>query len=421
MDMTMANGAFAAIPTPGAMPSYVGRQPILDRNLSVVAYELLYRAGPTARSAMFPSGSQATARVLVDGLLDIGADQLTEGRPAFVNLTREYLFRELPLPFTPAQFVLEVLEDVELDDAALAAMAALRRDGFKLAIDDAYRWCERTEKALPLVDYVKVDVLSCRPDELESLVAKLQRFPVVLVAEKVESWDAFKRCEALGFELFQGYFFERPQVVTGTRLGSNRLALLRTLAVLQDIEADFARVEEIIAADPGLGLKLLKLANSSIYGFKRSVDSLRQAVVLLGRDTVRDWVTLILMHDSLGKPPALTSQALVRAKFCQALATRTGAAYVDRQAFTVGLFSLLDALMDAPMDEVLANLSLPDTINVALLQHEGLAGELLRTVMRYEHGELDGQMAPVDTLQTCWVEALQWSSSVMGQLGRGTA
>jgi c-di-GMP phosphodiesterase len=401
-----------------ALRSYVGRQPIFDRDLAVAGYELLYRSAPTADAGIMPSGSAATARVLVDGMLGIGLDQLTDGRPAYLNLTREYLFRELPLPFAPRQVVLEILEDIELDAQALAAIASLRRDGFKIALDDVSKWCPRIEAALPLVNIVKVDVMGCQPAELERLAARLKPLPVVALAEKVESWECFKRCEALGFELFQGYFFERPQVVSGARLGNNRLALLRTLAVLQDMDADFARVEEIIAADPGLGLKLLRLANSSLYGFKRSVDSLRNAVVLLGRETVRDWVTLILMNDALCKPQALTSLALQRAKFCQLLAMRTGASDVERQAFTVGLFSVLDALMDVPMEEVLANLALPESICEALLRQEGATGALLTLVMRQEHGEVDGQRVPAELIEACWLEAMDWSTTVLGQLGR---
>lgn len=401
--------------------SFVGRQPIFTANLQLSAFELLFRAAPAAAdAAAMPGGTQATASVLIDSVFNIGLDPLIEDKPAFVNMTRDYLTGAAPLPFSPDRFVLEVLEDIVLDADLLAALDHLRAKGFRLALDDISAWRAEFADILPLIEFVKVDVMATPAAQLPGLVQALRAFPLVLVAEKVESWEMLDRCKALGFDWFQGYFLERPKVVEGDKIPHNRLALLQTLARLQDPEADFDAIQEIISADPGLSLKLLRLANSSMYGLRKKVESLRQVVIFLGLDTIKQWTCLILLGQHSNKPRILTAMALMRARLSQTITSARGHNDQATTAFTAGLFSVLDALMDRPLAEVLGQLPLSDTLRAALLTREGDIGETLTAVVALEHGQWEIAqllLAPTNEPEPLWIDALKWTHGLMSEIG----
>lgn len=401
--------------------SYVGRQPVFTANLQLAGFELLFRANASSGAAgPMPAGTQATAGVLVDSIFNIGLEELIEDKPAFVNMTRDYLIGAAPLPFGPDRFILEVLEDVSLDADMLAALDGLRAKGYRLALDDVERWHPELADALPLVEFVKIDVLAVAEAELPLLVQNLRAFPVTLVAEKVETWEMLDRCKALGFDLFQGYFLEKPKVVEGAKIPHNRLALLQTLARLQDPECDFEDIQEIIGADPGLSLKLLRLANSSMYGLRKKVESLHQVVIFLGLDTIKQWTCLILISQYSHKPRILTTLALMRARLCQLIASGRGRQDLATPAFTVGLFSVLDALMDRPLPEVLGNVQISDELRAALLQREGVLGEILSAVVALEHGQweiAELMLGPNGSAEPVWLDALRWTHGLMAEMG----
>ncbi len=403
--------------------SYVGRQPIFDLRMEPVAYELLFRSAPAGEATgAFPEGHQATARVLVDGIFDIGLERLIEGKPTFVNMTREYLCRELPMPFGPQHFILEVLENIELDDELLAALKSLREEGYRLAMDDISHWRPRLDDFLPLMEFIKVDVLACPSDALPELVKRLRAYPVTLVAEKVETWEMFEVCKDLDFGLFQGFFLERPRVIEGGKIPSNRFALIQTLAKLQDPDAEFDLIEQIIVTDPGLSLKLLRLANSAMYGLRKQVDSIHQVIVFLGMDTIKDWVSLILLSSYTDKPRVLTTTALMRARHCQLLAGRAGHPGQARLAFTAGLFSVLDALLDRPLEEILDSLPITAELRAALLRRDGVVGSFLAAVVALENWDWSAVEASglnTFSLQESWIEALDWTNGIMYEIGLG--
>lgn len=404
-----------------ATTSYVGRQPVFTANLQLAAFELLFRSEPGAISSQgMPDGTQATAGVLIDSIFNIGLDQLIEDKPAFVNMTREYLIGAAPLPFGPDRFILEILEDIALDHDLLASLDNLRAKGYRLALDDVERWHPELAELLPLIEFVKIDVLAVPEAELPMLIQHLRAYPVTLVAEKVETWDMLDRCKALGFDLFQGYFLEKPKVVEGAKIPHNRLALLQTLTRLQDPECDFNTIQEIIGADPGLSLKLLRLANSSMYGLRKKVESLHQVVIFLGLDTIKQWTCLILLSQYSHKPRILTTLALMRARLCQLMTSARGQSDLATPAFTVGLFSVLDALMDRPLAEVLSSVTLAEPLRAALMEREGALGETLSAVIALEHGQWDIAqllLAPKTTPEPVWADALKWTHGLMSEIG----
>lgn len=397
--------------------AFIGRQAIYDRNCRVFGYELLYRAAAADRTATFRDGDNATAEVIVTTFLDIGLERICADRHAFINLTRSYLVEGTPLPFPPERTVIEILEDVTLDDALLANVARLRREGYTLALDD-YRYDPDHAPLLDLIHIVKIDVRALSGAELREHFALLKPRGLRLLAEKVESEAEFREFHDLGFDYFQGYFLAHPKLVTGRRLPPNRLNTLHLLARLQDPDIEFEEIEAHLARDPSLSLRLLRYINSAAVGMRRHVDSLQRAVMLLGLLTLKRWISVLALTADNQKPRELVRTALTRARMSELLCAH-GAPAAPGPCFTVGLFSTLDALLDAPLDELLAELPLTGEVKAALLEHEGPIGEVLDCVLRYErcdfeHARLPGLGAP--ELRAAYVAAVDWSFKVTRDL-----
>jgi len=363
---------------------FVGRQPIYSRRLELYAYELLYR-GADVDFADFTEGDRATSQVLLNTFTEFGIERVVGGHLAFVNLTRGFIIGEYPLPVPRTQVVLEVLEDVEPDDEVLAGLKELRRRGFRIALDDfVYR--AGFEPMLELADIVKIDILGCDEAEIRSRFRELEPFGAKLLAEKIETRDQFDLCLDCGFEYFQGYFLAKPNVVQGTSVSPSRVNLLRLLAELQSPTCSFDRVQEIVAQDVTLSYKLLRHINAVIYGMPRRVESIRETVVYLGLNAVKNIAALSLISDMENTPHELIVTAMLRARMCELLARANGVRKCDTY-FTAGLFSTLDAIMGAALSTVLAKLPVTEELEAALTRGEGPIGEALRATLAYERGE----------------------------------
>lgn len=395
---------------------FVGRQPIFDRDRRVVAYELLYRTGVTAQAGVL-DGDCATARVLVNAFLEIGLEELVGPHRAFVNFTANMLGDGSVLALPPERVTIEVLEDAEVDAALVEAVRSLREKGYRIALDD-FVWHERWEPLLELAEVVKVDVPSLSPPELARDVERLRGRGLTLLAEKVETQEQFEALRALGFDLFQGYFFARPNVVGSRRLPANQLAVLRLLAALQDPEIDSLDVEPLISADAGLSYKLLRYMNSPFFGLSRPIDSIRRALAYFGVLPLKRWVSLLALSSVRSATPELLRAGLVRARLCELLAERSGAA--DPQPFfTTGLLSILDALLDRPMAEILAELPLAPATAAAILDHAGAQGAVLRCACAAER--CDWERADTAGVQTravheAWRAAVRWADEAIAAL-----
>lgn len=395
---------------------FIGRQPIFDRKLEIAAYELLYRRGMVP-SAEIAGGDQATLEVILNAFVDIGLDAVTDHRPAFLNLTRAFLTGQHDLPFSPQQAVLEVLEDVTIDDTLVDSLRKLKNKGFRIALDD-FVYSERAVPLLELADYVKLELPAIPPQALSRQVEQLRRYPVRLLAEKVETREDFEHCLKLGIDYFQGYFLSRPTVIQGQRVPPNRLVLLRLLAALQQPQAGIDEIEALIRQDLVLSYKLLKVINSPFYGLRTRVHSLRQATVLLGLRNVRAWASLIALAGQGDKPQALVQTAMIRARHCELLALAVQDP-TPETFFTVGLFSLLDALLDLPLPDILAQLPLDGVVLAALLEHRGAAGAALRCAQAYENADWDGVgFAPLSPgqIREAYLEAVRWAQCASATL-----
>lgn len=391
---------------------FIGRQPIYDRNLKVIAYELLFRGGDQDQAAVV-DGDQATSQVMINAFMDLGLETLVGELPAFINLTHNFLVGEIALPFSPRQVVLEVLEDVLPGPEVVAAIAALRKRGYTVALDD-FVYHESQDELLALAQIVKLDLIAPGAEPLAQQIAQIRAInPTArLLAEKVETLTMFERCKALGCELFQGYFFCKPHVMCGTSLPPNRLVILNLLARLQNPDTEVADLERLLVQDVSLTYRLLRYINSAAFGLRTQIDSVRRAITLLGINTIRQWVSLILLTRIEEKPLALMVTSLVRARMCQRLAEHLRRADSERY-FTTGLFSTLSAMLDRPLPELLDKLPLNEDIKQALLNGSGDMGRLLSLVIAYEQGDwavLDHatEFEP-SQLREAYLEAVGWA------------
>ena len=399
---------------------FVGRQPIYNNKLEVMAYELLYRSNQE-NHAQFLDGDVATTEVIINAFLEMGLEQLVGRYPAFINLSRAFIVGDRPLPLSHKRVVLEVLEDIEPDAELIEALRKLARQGYIIALDDFVHRPE-FEPLLELAHIVKVDVLGVEPEVLAQRVNRLRRGNLKLLAEKVETHEQFEHCKQLGFDYFQGYFFCKPNVVQRRVNPANRLVLLGLMAELQHPQTDLQKLEQLVAQDATLTYRLLRYVNSPCVAMRRKIESLRRALVIIGSNTIKNWITLILLTRLDDKPRELMVTALVRAKMCELLGAAHNEHGLDR-FFTVGLLSTLDAMLDKPIEELLEGLPLVDEIKAALLRYEGLLGSVLRRVLNYEQGawgEL-GTALTAGVYQQSYLEAVQWANDSITALIDGNA
>lgn len=396
---------------------FVGRQPIFDRHLRVYAYELLYRHG-YVDSAVITDFDAASSEVVINSLIELGLDRLVGTRKAFCNFTRGFLLEGANVPFSTSQLVVEVLETVTPEPEVLEAIRSLSKSGHIIALDD-FVVTDELRPLVELADIIKVDVLEQSREQVKEQVEKLRSIKKLkLLAEKVETNEDFIFCRNLGFDYFQGYFFSKPQVVSGRKMPPSRLAMLRLMTELQRPDIDLAKLEEVIETDVNLSVKLLRQINSSFYSLMSEVKSIRQAIVYLGLMHIRNWACIVAMGSVDDKPQELMTMALIRAKMCELLADSEDS---ERKGmfFTVGLFSLLDTIFDAPMDEVLNSLPLTNEVNRALLEREGVLGNALECVESYEQANWNKVFASgydEELVAHAYLEALDWSTAVVESL-----
>ena len=396
---------------------YVGRQPIYDRKQGVIAYELLFR-NSEQNFAQIDNPDKATSELIVNTLTEFGLNNVVEDKLAFINLTRSFITGAMPLPGAQDRLVLEVLENIEPDDAVLNGIQRLKQQGYTIALDD-FIFHPHLEPLVQVADIVKLDLFAFENGGLAEHVQRLTKYPVKLLAEKVETHEVYQRCVELGFDYFQGYFFCKPNIVVGQRTPANRLALLNLLSKLSDVDASVDSLENLISQDVTLSYRLLRYINSSNYSLGKTIDSVKHAIMLLGIETVRSLAYLIIVSSVEDKPFELFVIALIRAHMCELLATELGEKNAAPIFFTVGLFSVIDAIMDKSMQDVLDQLPLSDDVCAALLDQSGRMGEALHCAIAYERGEWDEveyQNISDQQIRDVYLRSLNWCRDFMGAL-----
>jgi EAL and modified HD-GYP domain-containing signal transduction protein len=357
----------------------LARQPIYNQALEISAYELLFRSADTGNSASFSDGDKATSQVLLNAFGEAGLESICGTHPAYINFTKN-LILELP-PFNPSQFVIEILEDIQVDDALIKALELAKSQGSKLALDD-FVLDHNSAPLLHLADIIKVDVLSLTEKQITRFAKAFIPRGMSMLAEKVETHEMFQFCKDLGFELFQGYFLSRPKIIEGHAIPENKLIVLRLLKELQDPDIDGANMSEILSQDPQMSYKLLKLVNSAAFVRVNKCTSLQQATATLGLDHIRRWASLLALGNLEDKPLALRQTSLERAFICQRIGERIAKTinqHSPSEFYTVGLFSLLAAFLDQPLLDIIKGLALPSSMEEGILHENGLLGLALHT------------------------------------------
>ncbi|MBS1703061.1 MAG: HDOD domain-containing protein [Armatimonadetes bacterium] len=388
---------------------YMARQPIYDRNMQLVAYELLYRRGNAVTPPEFSSDDEVAA--LANVLIEVGLDRLVGKTRAFVNVPQSLLSSEALRLLPPKRVTLEILENTVWTEEVEAQIKDLKALGYQVALDD-YVFESRHQQFLKLVDLVKVDMLGVPPGlDIQSSILKLRRPGQQFLAEKVETHAQFQKCLAMGFNLFQGYFFAKPKTIRGTGVRTNQSMSISLLAKIQDPNTTMHELENLIVSNVALGHKVLRLVNCVANGLTKRVDSIQQALMFLGTAKIRTMASLAVITSIPGKPSELYRLAMIRAKFCEA-AARYARFNDPEKHFTVGLFSVLDALTDTPMNDILGELPLaPDVIDA--LRGDGepnLCKDSLQYVLQVEHGAWEQtNVAFRDVPANAYPEAVEWA------------
>lgn len=390
----------------------MARQPIFNHQLRVVAYELLYRNQEGTNPLPLITGDQASSRVILHSYTSISEAGNLRVLPAFVNFTQQMLEQGSLPSVSPKEIVIEVLEDCLITPELVAAVQQLASAGYTIALDDFIFH----DDAIPLLEIariVKIDLRALTPAQLEEQVLKLKPFKVRLLAEKVETHEEYQQCKRLGFELFQGYFFSKPQLLKGSNVGSSKAILLQLISSLNNTEVEFSEIVELIERDPGLTYKLLRLVNSSAFGLKREVSSIQDTLVYLGLTELKKWLSLITLADNPDKPTELTRQVLMLARLCELTAIEEKLESPG-QAFMAGLLLHLDGLLDTAKDEILSQIAVSDEIRGAVLNGEGKLGSLIGHAEAFVRGDLEtSDTALLERLHQCYLESLQWTRTSM--------
>lgn len=379
---------------PSAVQPVFARRPILDRNVRTVGFQLLLPEEADVRDAW--------------------QKILPAAQPMYVTVTAEYLVDCGPPPFHSAGLVLVQARDAAVDDPLLSVLPAIRERGFEIVLEGP---SDRPglESLLELVDLVRLDVLALGEREALGELERLKRRGVAVLAAELHTEDAFTRFRDAGSDLFQGRFYERPGPAGRRPVPVGSMDALSELVDPGSAETEFARLEDVIRRDAGLSYRLLGYANSAFVGLSRPVGSVREALLRLGSRKVRQWALALVLRGLENRPHALLGSALVRARTCELLVGAYDSDHAD-EAFTVGLFSLLDALLAAPMEDVLRELKLSDEVVAAILRHEGVAGKALEKVIAYERGAFDdptlaGHVRTVVAIS--YVDAIRWADGIV--------
>lgn len=405
-------------PTPQRAPhlhAYVGRQAIFDRDLRVVAYELLYRNSEENR-ARFTHADQATAATMLNAFVELGLDQLVGELPVYVNLPASFLLGEYPIPLPPERTVLEVLEDVPVTPALLVALREFRARGFTIALDD-FVLTDETRPLVELAQIIKIDVLNKGEDDVRAEFAALRPLCATLIAEKVSTQEQMKFLHALGFDAFQGHFLQMPIIARSGRLPHNRMGLMQLLAKLYDPKLDYRQIEKLICAEVGLAVRLLKLASSAALSRGTPIGTIGEAISRVGTQQVAALAMLAVVANFDDKPIEIARQALIRARMCEVLA-RTSRLPPD-QLFTAGLLSLLDAVLDIPLEDVMRDLPLTQTVREALMATSSEGGRMVEAA----RGQADADFSRVEAtgfssqvVFMAWFDAVRWADELIGTM-----
>jgi EAL and modified HD-GYP domain-containing signal transduction protein len=402
---------------------FIGRQPILGRSHELFAYELLFRSGTQKNTADVDDDLQASASVISHAFADLGVEQALGPYKGFINCDETLLLSDLLEALPSDKIVLEVLETVDVTTEIVERCKTLKARGFVLALDDFVNYEEKFRPLLDLVEIVKVDLMPLDAAGLTATTQALKKWPLRLLAEKVDSRQLADTCHALGYSYFQGYYFAKPTIIAGKKLGHSQLSLMRLLGLVLE-DAETLQLESVLKPEPGLTLNLLRLTNSAATGIRTKVTSIRHAITVLGRRQLQRWLQLLLYTNPAGNRVVspLLQLAASRGRLMELLAAklRPGRGDFEDLAFMTGIMSLMPTLMSVSLEEILRGIEIPGSVRSALEARDGELGTMLKLTEALEAGdgpacsEITRQLAGLDatTINTCLAQALAWANNI---------
>jgi EAL and modified HD-GYP domain-containing signal transduction protein len=403
---------------------FIGRQPILDRKQELFAYELLFRSGSQKNEANVLDNLGATANVINRAFADLGIEQALGPYKGFINCDESLLLSDMLEILPTDKIVLEVLESVEVTPQIVERCTELKARGFTLALDDFVNYEDKWKPLLDLIAIVKVDLPPLSQEELAKVTSQLKRWPLTLLAEKVDSREQADFCHKLGYHLFQGYYFAKPVIIAGKKLGHSQLAMIRLLGLVME-DAETMQLEGVFKHEPGLAVNLLRLTNSVATGVRTKVTSLRHAITVLGRRQLQRWLQLLLYTNPTGGGNVanpLLQLAATRGRFLETLAAKLkpGNREFEDHAFMTGIMSLMPTLLGVPFEELIKGIQLTTDVHEAIEQRSGLLGTMLQLAEALEASDGEACHTLTDQLpganhmmvNTCLTQALTWASNI---------
>ncbi|WP_199611301.1 EAL and HDOD domain-containing protein [Flocculibacter collagenilyticus] len=399
---------------------YAARQPILDVNKELFAYELLFREGI---DNVFPNidGDEATSKIITGSQFAFSVEDFTGDKPAFINFTLETLQKKYPTLIPNHQVVVEVLETVQPGKRLLRECKELKEKGYTLALDD-YEHQPVWKHFFPYIDIIKIDFQISSIDDIKQLITVLKPYPhIKLLAEKVETNEQFETAKSLGFAYFQGYFFSKPEIMHAKSLSPSQMTLAELLYETSKSEMDLQKITQVFERDINLSYKLLRYSNSAAFKRRTEISTIKQALIVLGSAELKKFLSVLFTAQvSNDKPAELMGMAMTRARFCEGLAELHNKIQDTPMAFLTGMMSLIDAILDEKMESVLEKLPLAQDIKNALINGEGLLADYLTLVKHYESADWDKAnekiaelTLPSQQIPNIYHDAVQWSNEQM--------
>lgn len=374
------------------MEIFVARQPVFTADREVFGYELLFRLG---LENSFPDidGDTATSNLLSNTFFSFELEEILSGKPGLINFTRNLILKRTPLIFPKEHIIIEVLEDIDPEPEIIDALTEFRRKGFRIALDD-FVYDKKFDRMISLCQIIKFDLMATPLDTLEPVFKEIKAdHSIALLAEKVETHEEFEQAKEMGFTLFQGYFFSKPEILSQKDVTPGQTTQLKLLNELGRAELDFKKIEDLIKQDISISFKLLKFINSAYFSRPSPIDTIKDSMVLLGETELKKFINVAVVSNlNPAKPNELTRASVIRARMCEQCGAHMNTRFSTEELFTIGLFSSMDAIMDMTMEKILDSISLSEKIKDALLGRDKQYKQINALVDSIEKGKWDSRL-----------------------------
>lgn len=412
------------------MNTYVGRQPIFDRNEETFAYELLYR-GSMVNSYQHTNGDQATTDVIVNSYLNIGVKELSNGKPCFINFTEKLLKLGVPSYFNPLSIVVEILETVEITEELLEICKELKSHGYTIALDDFFvsQWSDLTINLLEYVNIIKVDFRATARHDRQEMIRFIKSRDIKFLAEKVETIEEYEEAIEDGFHYFQGFYFSKPVILNSYDIPAYYQSYFQLLKEIESPEPDLEKIKNVIERDLSLSYKLLRLINNPVFRPKNKISSIKQAIILLGLNEIKKWIYVLAIRgtshgtEDSSKEREIIELSLKRGKLGELIGRKIGGELLASKYFLLGMFSLMDSLLHLPMNQLLEDLPLSSELKDALTGGKNEAFAMLQFLKEIEaafHEDHELGFNPTSLEQgdffRLYGEASDWAAKVMAEV-----